>query len=584
MLVVFARANNSSNAKGCAMPFQPGSPRGKHEPWHAPSRTQANPNTATSAAAQPSIAAGTRTPSTVQPYQPVRASCQVRTSPVYRPAVTNVQPKMAARPILPTVQAPPVYRPNVAGIQPRMMAMPGKSAVQPPAVYRPASVGLQRKPAAAGALPQGAPPVYCPQGVAAMRPPVVQRVAVQAARHPAATRLPAAPPAMRFAAVQRVAVSRPAAWNRGAIQRRGSNPYASGGGDISHHIIPHSTLVKNLNNLGAIEKQNVLRRFLPNFDDLTIATLTSAGIVDAANQALVISYNGATVTLYLLKHNADLADLAVKRFGDLTNNEKATLQFDGATFQQFQQSYAVEKNGGAVGVGVIHLGAKGQVMKEAFFEWQSGNQFYGPDRYEPGTSNEFDGDARFVYGEEHVKRLKAISARLKATENAFNQADVVAAFNALADAETVNREIPRPHLQWVALNSNLRQELLTAMEKYDRVVASGAVGARKDYKKIPKALVLELIERTSSAKLDIGKKAWHVLYNYVVHGLGSNGKSIPEVDHPAFPNWTVKPFEKTKLKFINYEGKVVESGESQSAIYAALDQLFKARAKEVFGL
>jgi hypothetical protein len=543
-------------------------------------------------------------PNLLKPAKPpANAAGNVANQPaVYSPRNAVPQMKVAGFAQPPLRPAPPVYRPQNGAPQ-RKAPVPARpqTGMSPP-VYRPRPATPQMKPSPfAKPSVQSVPPVYRPQvssktTVAPVSAPL-RSDPVRFAPRPA---LPGGNPSHRppsFPAppkiVQRARFAAPPAYRPGhfaAIQARGLNPYASGGGDTSHHIIPHSTLVATRAILTPADQLAVLRMFLPPFDSLTINTLVNAAIEDRAQNPLVIRDGAGIITQHRIRNNDDLKALAATPFSQLSSTDKAGFTFDGASFTAFQAAYNAQKNGG---VGAPAPSEKEECMMEAFFEWQSGNQFYGPNRYEPGTSDDFDADAVYVYGQQRINTLSSISGTLKQNQvapvTAGTQAAILSAFTTLAASGTVGASVPAPDMsQWVQLNSDLRQHLLTLIEGYDRVTASGAIGPRNNAKYVHKGIIesgLKKFKPRSKEKGAGSKQAWHTVFTYIKDG-GLFGAAPAALPHPAYNHWQVAVQNKKYLQIQTYEAKVLVTalGIKMDDIWNALDDLFVLGVKEAFGL
>jgi len=529
--------------------------------------------------------------------------------PVYRP--NAAQPKMAqARPsaIQPKLNAarlaaPAVYRPQSSSPQAQLKAgntaqMKTKPVARP--AYRPQPIPkvLQTKQASAAAATrpmttsQGkvAPPIYQPNGSRG----VMQRRTVAGDGRVAQNQRPAKPLAslrqMPVNTVQRqTGRTYPFGLGRAVVQMRGSNPYAAGGGVTSHHIIPHSTLVATLGQLTAQQRTTVLRQFLPPFDGLTIETLINAAITDAHANPFQIHYLGAVKTQYDIAHDnpAGFQALARKPFSQFTGAEQLATTFDNVTFANFQIAYNNQRNGtGGT------PSEKEEVMLEAFFEWQSGNQFYGSTRYEPGTSNDFDSDAQYVLGSEsYVSDLSTISTSLKQTQSIaapltlLQQQQLMATFTTLAGKGTAGKAIPAvDDSQWFNLDTNVKQELLEIVEGYSRVTASGIGGHRRDNYKVHKDIIRRAYNRPSGTKGS--KSAWHAVYEY----LRNDGiVAVPAaVAHPTYPALQIVA---SSGKYLGIQGTTTKvlvnhgRGMKMDDIWSALGDLadvFKAWLKDAF--
>jgi hypothetical protein len=185
---------------------------------------------------------------------------------------------------------------------------------------------------------------------------------------------------------------------------------------------------------------------------------------------------------------------------------------------------------------------------------------------------------------------------LKQQQAAGGAADpnqIFAAFTTLAATGTAGRSIPAlDDAQWVYLNSNLKQTLLTIIEGYDRVAASGAVGARDNTKKVHKGIIRNGLKICKKSKrMGAARSAdWHELFNYVKKESGKKKTILTTVPgplpHPIYNPWMVVVEEKTKLKFQDHEATVVltPAGLKMDDIWTALDDLFALRVKNIFSL
>jgi hypothetical protein len=354
----------------------------------------------------------------------------------------------------------------------------------------------------------------------------------------------------------------------------------------SHHIIPHSTLVATLGQLTAPQKDGVLRRFLPSFDGLTLETLVNAAITDNAGEPLRITYRGATKTQYHINNDnpAGFQAVARKQFSALSLAEQQDIAFDGVSFAAFQTRYGQLRDGTGAAPSEKEVG-----MLEAFFEWQSGNQFYAAARYEPGTSNDFDSDAKYVLGDEsYVGNLARISKTLKESQARTDpltdqqKLDLIDTFTSLADLGTAGKAIPGlDDSQWFNLDTNEKEALLESLEGYNRVAASGAMGARDNTKKVHKDIVRQGYKKRSKAKGH--KENWHAVFIY----LKNDGK-VPQpapVTHPLCKEWQIVA---TSGKYLGIQGTDVKVlvkhgvGVKMDDIWDALDSLFDLRLKQVF--
>jgi len=374
------------------------------------------------------------------------------------------------------------------------------------------------------------------------------------------------------------------------IQLRGLNPYAAAGGVTSHHIIPHSTLVATLGQLTAPQRTTVLRQFLPPFDGLTIETLNNAAITDAHANPFEIRYLGVVKIQHHITTDspAGFQALARKPFSQFTGAEQLATTFDNVTFVNFQTAYNAQRNGtgGAPS-------EKEEVMLEAFFEWQSGNQFYGSGRYEPGTSNDFDSDAKYVLGSEsYVSELSTISTNLKQTQSIAapltlnQQQQLMATFATLAAKGTAGKAIPAvDDSQWFNLDTDEKQELLEIVEAYSRVTASGVGGPRRNNYKVHKDIIRRAYNRQSGTKGS--KTAWHAVFEYLKNdGIGVGVPAA--VNHPTYPALRVVAsggkylgIQGTTTKVLVNHGRGMKMDDIWSAL-GDLADVFKARLKDAF--
>lgn len=167
------------------------------------------------------------------------------------------------------------------------------------------------------------------------------------------------------------------------IQLRSRNPFNPNTGELgvesitAHHIIPHSFLKGLLTRFGDDEKTEVKKNFLPKPEDLTLWQLSNLNELQINDDNQVVRANEVNdaLTTFLEKN-----DVNTPLGGELV---------------------------AAIDIDMDGLG-------DSFYEWQAGNQFHGPkDRAEPGTSDEFDFDGRFVYSKDHMDALNEIYEELK---------------------------------------------------------------------------------------------------------------------------------------------------------------------------
>ncbi|MGH8961917.1 MAG: DUF4157 domain-containing protein [Jatrophihabitantaceae bacterium] len=371
------------------------------------------------------------------------------------------------------------------------------------------------------------------------------------------------------------------------IQLRGANPYGLGGGITSHHVIPHSLLVAARGLLPAADQTDAQGRLLPAWASLTAENLIKASIEDMQNNPLQLAYNGQNRTVSNIERDqpAGWQQVARTKFADLSVAEQGMLTFDGAPFATFQARYgALRAAANTVAGG---LSEKEQNLLDTFYEWQSGNQFYGAARYEPGTSNDFDADAQHVLGEDYTAQLKAINTKLlgfQATAagngGALLPADQLrlkAVLLELAALGSPGRVIPDDNnADWSSLNSDEKQHALTVIERYDRVAASGAAGPRDNTKKVHKGII-----RRGMSKVKVPTKAAQV--HDIFTALKSSQKT--SVAHPLMAEWQVS-VEKAKLSLLGRSATTVinVTGLSMATVAGALDDLFVQEMTPLWGL
>lgn len=210
-----------------------------------------------------------------------------------------------------------------------------------------------------------------------------------------------------------------------AQMNRAQNPYAWGNNITSHHIIPHELLTKVIKHVP--DPRKTMSEFLPAFDNLTLEQIY-------LQQSVAIKLVNTTTPIK--KRDELPSAYAQQKFGALGASEKNSLIFivNGTelNFDTFKQQYQ-DLAGGVNSVPGM------DDMLDAFYEWQSGNQFYGPDRIEPGASNDFDADAKLIYGDQQTDDLQDIFKNLKGAGT--NGATIATELNKLS-TKTTGKDIP----------------------------------------------------------------------------------------------------------------------------------------------
>jgi hypothetical protein len=309
----------------------------------------------------------------------------------------------------------------------------------------------------------------------------------------------------------------------------------------------------------------------------------------------VIKYNNVIINKHKLTNNqpAGIQAVAATPLASLNGVERGLLTFDDATFDTFTARYTAIKDNTAA-----DLTAKEKGMLSAFYEWQAGNQFAGPSqRYEPGTSDEFDSDAQFALNDEaYTAELNKIYKVLKPNADAqtLTPEALKLQLTKLANL-TRGKNVPDvDDTRWVELNSDARQGLLTAIEGYDRVVASGAIGARNNNKKVHKDLITSVITSVDSGKLETKIRDNMAAYNergwrWVLDDLNNN-RIPPAIAHPFYPDWSVVVAEPNKLKLRELPGiaavpvEINHKKYQEPELVSALCTLFIAGLRKTFSL
>jgi hypothetical protein len=376
----------------------------------------------------------------------------------------------------------------------------------------------------------------------------------------------------------------------GAVQLRSFNPYAAADGSTGHHIIPHSVLIKNMERIPLGEQPAVMCKFLPALDNLTLANLISAAI-EVNEVPFVIKYNNVIINKHKLTNNqpAGIQAVAATPLASLNGVERGRLTFDDATFDTFTARYTAIKGNTAA-----DLTAKEKGMLSAFYEWQAGNQFAGPSqRYEPGTSDEFDSDAQFALNDEaYTAELNKIYKVLKPNADAqtLTPEALKLQLARLADLTRGKNAPDVDDTRWVELNSDARQGLLTAIEGYDRVVASGAIGARNNNKKVHKDLITSVDSGKLKTKIRDNMAAYNERgWRWALDDLNNN-RIPPAIAHPLYPDWSVVVAEPNKLKLRELPGiaavpvEINHKKYQEPELVSALCTLFIAGLRKTFSL
>ena len=331
-------------------------------------------------------------------------------------------------------------------------------------------------------------------------------------------------------------------------------------------------------------------KFLPALNNLTLAHLISAAI-EANEVPFVIRYSNVIVNKNKLSRDepAGIQVAAATPLASLGDADKNKLTFDDADFNTFTTRYATIQANTAG-----NLTDKEKGMLSAFYEWQAGNQFAGPSqRYEPGTSDEFDSDAHFALRDKaYLGELNELYKVLKPNADAqtLSPEELKLQLAKLANL-TRGKDVPDvDDSRWVELNSDARHELLKIIEGYDRVAASGATGARNNNKKVHKELITspDLGKLKAKIRQDIAaynERGWRWLLDDL------NESRIPAaIAHPLYPDWNVVVVEPNKLKIRELSAIGPVSVEINNGKYRepelvnALCSLFVAGARKVFSI
>ena len=191
---------------------------------------------------------------------------------------------------------------------------------------------------------------------------------------------------------------------------RSNNPHNPQTGVTSHHIIPHELLETILGKFEKDKKDEITRIFLPDFTSLTLANFVAQGSVS-------VKYDGR-----IRKKVTEIPEeIATKPFSKFTVQEKEKTKFGvedagEITMDQLTNLYGQLKAGQEIKNDAGETVSGLRDISEAFFEWQSGNLFYGPERIEPGKKDGFDFDAKLIYNESFTNKMEAIYRELREQE------------------------------------------------------------------------------------------------------------------------------------------------------------------------
>ncbi|MBW4890482.1 hypothetical protein KXQ82_12170 [Mucilaginibacter sp. HMF5004] len=256
------------------------------------------------------------------------------------------------------------------------------------------------------------------------------------------------------------------------------NPYPQGeAGLTAHHIIPQSVLTNVLNKLDPDYQVKVMANSLPDFAGLTLSTISSANITAPNGNSFSLTYRDNNIDTPINK-NTMVSDLRLKaiatvKFSAMPDTEQAKISFDGSDWATFSALYgrlktatsdAAVKAEGTVGDNADSDESKekqGKLkdMYAAFYQWQSGNLFYGSKRYEEDSSDTLDEDEKYSNKDaEFSRQIKEIYTVLKDNEKALKLSPdkITEKINQLTTL-TKNRAIAKYESGDFILISNTRQ-------------------------------------------------------------------------------------------------------------------------------
>ncbi|MEH2463366.1 eCIS core domain-containing protein [Nostoc sp.] len=253
--------------------------------------------------------------------------------------------------------------------------------------------------------------------------------------------------------------------NGGAVQRspllqrekRSNNPHNPQTGVTSHHIIPHELLLKIKKKFNdGKEKDELMSVFLPNFDSLTLSNFV-------AQVSVGVEYDNTSPNKV-----TDLPkEVATKTFGQLTGEEQGKTKFkveDAGiiSFDKFKTLYGQLKRGEELKNDQDEPVSGLRDLGDSFFEWQSGNLFYGPERIEPGAKDGFDYDAKFIYGEAFIRQLEKIYNQLRSLEGKEDQASKLEMQERLKEMAALTKDTNVPEYDpslWIAIDSEAKKSV-----------------------------------------------------------------------------------------------------------------------------
>jgi hypothetical protein len=128
-------------------------------------------------------------------------------------------------------------------------------------------------------------------------------------------------------------------------------------------------------------------------------------------------------------------------------------------------------------------------LGDAFFEWQGGNLFYGPERIEPGAKDGFDYDAALIYGESYAARMAAIYAQLRALEKKDDTTSKAAIRRLLGEMSALTKGVGAPKYDpsiWHPIDSDAKKTLHDAL--LPERTQTSKVGASIHVKVLQKAI------------------------------------------------------------------------------------------------